>query len=221
MGQKNFKFHILLLTLFLYLVIAPFLEKISFAKIVIDIFLTLLLFFAVFTIHGHKIIKTLSVVLLILFLVPLWLASTGVISLSVEFTYLVLIAYIILLICSFVVRFFKARIVDANAIYAALSLYLFIGILWGVIYAFMDFIQPGSFGGTLVQTSGTKDLHTFIYFSYTTLTTLGYGDIFPNTVQAAALCQAEAIIGQFFTSVLIAQLVGIRVTQRLGKGLLD
>ena len=53
----------------------------------------------------------------------------------------------------------------------------------------------------------------FNYFSFVTMTTLGYGDITPQTKSAAALCQAQAIIGQFFTVVLIARLVGIQVAQ--------
>ncbi|HFQ90519.1 MAG TPA: two pore domain potassium channel family protein, partial [Desulfobulbus sp.] len=56
-------------------------------------------------------------------------------------------------------------------------------------------------------------LRHFQYFSFVTLTTLGYGDILPRTEGATALCQTEAIVGQFFMAVLVARLVGIRVAQ--------
>ena len=51
------------------------------------------------------------------------------------------------------------------------------------------------------------------YLSYITMTTLGYGDITPQTKTAVALCQAEAMLGQFFAMVLVARLVGIQVAQ--------
>ena len=66
-----------------------------------------------------------------------------------------------------------------------------------------------------------EHLHDFVYFSYITLTTLGYGDILPQTQGATALCQAEAIIGQFFIAVLVARLVGIEASQQLGNGVDD
>ena len=57
-------------------------------------------------------------------------------------------------------------------------------------------------------------LTTFNYFSMVTLTTLGYGDITPQTPAAGALCQMEAITGQFFTAVVVAWLVGNYVSDR-------
>jgi len=52
-------------------------------------------------------------------------------------------------------------------------------------------------------------VHVFNYFSLVTLTSLGYGDITPQSLGAASLCQMEAIIGQFYTAVLVAWLVGM------------
>jgi hypothetical protein len=60
-------------------------------------------------------------------------------------------------------------------------------------------------------------IHLLNYFSFVTLSTLGYGDITPQTQGAAALCQVEAILGQFFTVALLARLVGIQVAQQFGK----
>lgn len=60
-------------------------------------------------------------------------------------------------------------------------------------------------------------LHIFNYFSMVTLTTLGYGDITPQTAGAGALCQMEAIVGQFFTAVVVAWLVGSIITEKQTK----
>ncbi len=95
-------------------------------------------------------------------------------------------------------------------------LYLILGLLWGTIYALTEAFMPGSFSGELISTTGpvAARLHYFIYFSYITLTTLGYGDILPQTKGATALCQVEAIVGQFLIAVLVARLVGIQVSQQ-------
>jgi hypothetical protein len=66
----------------------------------------------------------------------------------------------------------SARVVTANLIYCAISIYLLIGIMWAGIYNIVEGISPGSFSGT----SETVDL---IYFSFVTLTTVGFGDVVP------------------------------------------
>lgn len=72
----------------------------------------------------------------------------------------------------------------------------------------MGELSPGSYSGALLEKEPDNLLHIYNYFSMVTLTTLGYGDITPQTPGAAALCQMEAIVGQFFTAVLVAWLVG-------------
>jgi voltage-gated potassium channel len=61
----------------------------------------------------------------------------------------------------------------------------------------------------------SERLGDFIYFSYVTMTTLWYGDITPQTQGAMALCQTEAILGQFYIAVLVAYLVAMRVSVRM------
>ena len=79
----------------------------------------------------------------------------------------------------------------------------------------VDALAPDSFAGELIQDTNTfhQDLRYFQYFSFMTLSTVGYGDITPQTMGATVLCQTEAILGQFFIVVLVARLVGIQVSQ--------
>ncbi|MCH9628055.1 MAG: hypothetical protein S4CHLAM2_17050 [Chlamydiales bacterium] len=216
---KNIPFHLLLVGLFLYLLLAPFLIHFPFAYIAIDFLLSAVLLSALFTLHKNKILQVISAILLFGILVSLWLNLSRVIHLPLNLSYSLLSVYLLFLVGSLLYRFFSAKKVTTEMIFAALCLYLLIGILWGAIYALIDSIIPGSFHGLLIETTHLPEmkLHSYIYFSFTTLTTLGYGDIVPQTLRAAALCQTEAIIGQFFTSVLIAQLIGIHVAQRLRR----
>jgi voltage-gated potassium channel Kch len=75
-------------------------------------------------------------------------------------------------------------------------------------------MSPGSFAGVLLETPKDSVLTTFNYFSIVTLTTLGYGDITPQSLAAGALCQIEAITGQFYIAVLVAWLVGNFIADR-------
>jgi len=98
-------------------------------------------------------------------------------------------------------------------------LYLIIGLFWGALYALLYELSPGSNSGVLLDKAQKSDsiLHVFNYFSMETLTTLGYGDIIPQTPGAASFCQMEAIIGQFFTAVIVGWLVGNMITENQRK----
>jgi hypothetical protein len=99
-------------------------------------------------------------------------------------------------------------------IHATLCLYLIIGLFWGSLYSLLYELDPDSFAGVLLEYDQDGLLTAFNYFSMVTLTTLGYGDITPQTPGAGALCQMEAIVGQFYTAVVVAWLVGNWVSER-------
>jgi len=113
--------------------------------------------------------------------------------------FLILVAGIIL---SYVLR---DEPVTAEKIHAAICAYLFIGLIWAHLYALIHTLQPGSFQ------IETDDLSQFVYYSFITLSTLGYGDITPLTPQAQSLAYVEAIAGQIYLTVLVARLVGLHI----------
>src|SRR5215813_10961477 len=108
---------------------------------------------------------------------------------------------------------FRARSIDREHVYAALSAYLLAGIFFGVFYWVLEHIRPGSFGlaGEFSPDSG-------IYFSFDTLATLGYGDIVPRTDVARGLATLEGVGGQLFLAVLIARLVSLYARGEQGTG---
>jgi hypothetical protein len=88
--------------------------------------------------------------------------------------------------------------------------------VWGHAFAILDYLVPGSFADTSIETEASVDpepirdqIAQFNYFSFVTLTTLGYGDMTPLSRPAKNLAALEAILGQLYIAVLIARLVGL------------
>jgi hypothetical protein len=109
----------------------------------------------------------------------------------------------------------RERTVSVDAVAAALCGYLVAGAAFGHVYSLIDEIAPESFGG-LDRSKGQVETHVLLtYFSFITLTTVGYGDITPRGDTARAVAMVEAVTGQFYLAVLVADLVGKRVAQAL------
>ena len=93
--------------------------------------------------------------------------------------------------------------------------YLLLGIIWGLMYSAVEEASPGSFAFPAdARAPQTRmDSGVLNYFSFITLSTVGYGDVTPTWPLARTLAWLEAITGQFYLAVLVAGLVGAKVTQ--------
>jgi hypothetical protein len=213
---SHYSFHNLLVWLLVYLVAGPFITG-KHTQIILSVSISLVLFFAVYAINNRSKLFKYVQVLMGMTLVIYWLSIFKIVAFSNIASKMIIIVYMALLIYAFSKYVFMARKVTTRLISAALCLYLLMGALWGFIYDLLDTLAPGSYKGDLLATAVDipTRLQHFEYFSFVTLTTLGYGDILPQTEGAAALCQTEAIIGQFFMAVLVARLVGIQVSQEI------
>lgn len=98
--------------------------------------------------------------------------------------------------------------VTGDKLHAALAIYVLGAFLWAGLYTLLNHIDPGSF---LVNTArgGLLDFYDMLYFSFTTLTSSGYGDLTPATRRAESLVILEQIAGVFYVAVLIARLAGL------------
>jgi hypothetical protein len=102
---------------------------------------------------------------------------------------------------------FQPEVMTADKLFGAAAGYLLIGALWAFLYAIVDFHYPGSFPSSANQTS--RRIVDLLYFSYTVLTSTGFGDVVPLTPQARAVCVLEQLIGALFVAILIARLAGV------------
>jgi voltage-gated potassium channel len=111
--------------------------------------------------------------------------------------------------------------VTAEGICGTLCGYLLVGVVFAHLYCLIETVLPGSFHGNtdFADRLAASEYRQFLlgYFSFITLTTVGYGDITPASGAARATAIVEAVTGQFYIAVLVADLIGKRVAQALGN----
>jgi voltage-gated potassium channel Kch len=97
--------------------------------------------------------------------------------------------------------------VDLNIITGSVALYLILGFIWAILYTILIQLQPEAIRG-LEPENWVYALSTMTYFSFVTLTTLGYGDMSPVTPIAKVLVSLEAVTGMFYFAIVVASLIG-------------
>jgi voltage-gated potassium channel len=106
--------------------------------------------------------------------------------------------------------------VDMNRIVGAICIYLLMGLIWTLMYLFIAQAIPGAFNG-VEQMVWYDNFADVAYYSYVTLTTLGYGDISPVAPIARFLVYMEAVVGVFYMAILVASLIGVGITESQKK----
>jgi hypothetical protein len=116
----------------------------------------------------------------------------------------------------------KQKTVTRETISMCISVYLLLGLTWGLLFIVLFEFQPQafSFGGAPAP-SEQQIIPVLVYFSLTTLATVGYGDITPVTLQARYAAVAEGITGQFYLAILVARLVGMQMSQSASQNAKD
>lgn len=106
---------------------------------------------------------------------------------------------------------FSGREVSIHHVQGAVAAYLLLGLVWAAAYAFVAALHPGAFASAVPMSQD----RSFIYFSFVTLTTVGFGDVTPVHSTARSLVVLEALTGQLYPAVLLARIVTLH-TQRAG-----
>lgn len=109
------------------------------------------------------------------------------------------------------------RAVTGETLTNAITVYLLIGLTWGILYVVIFQLQADAFSFAGGPPPAPRDVFPIlIYFSMTTLSTIGFGDITPLTLQARYAAVAEGITGQLYLAILVARLVGMQMSQPPG-----
>jgi hypothetical protein len=107
--------------------------------------------------------------------------------------------------------------VDTNRLMGAACIYLMSGTIWGIVYFFLHVFDPSSFEG-VGNGPWNEQLQALIYYSFVTLTTLGFGEITPVEAIPRVLSYLEAVLGQMYLTVLVAALVGMHIATHHVRG---
>jgi len=109
---------------------------------------------------------------------------------------------------------FREGPITNQRIQGAIAAYLLVALMFAASYTWIDLHVPNAFSGTPAINLQHDPMQRFIYFSFVTLTTVGYGDITPVTPIACSLAMLEAVLGQLFPAVLLARLVSMELYYR-------
>ena len=206
------RFFILVCLIMGLLVVVPILKRYVAAHIFLEIFLTAIVIFMVYTVSHKRLHVIAGVFLATVMLVAMWsqyfYPHRGIMALSM----IVGALFIGLAITGIIGFLLKTGEVNREIIFAALLLYLLAGLMWAFVYTFLELVDPASFNIDLGHSK--SPLFVFQYYSFVTITTLGYGDITPVTEVAKALSVLEAVVGQLYLVVAVAWLVGMHVSRK-------
>jgi len=208
------RFSFLLISIVLFMILRPFVEDLVGLSFLMEIFVTAILLSGIYAVSEDRV--TLIFALL-----------TGLPALFTNWSFQLLKTPSLLLIHHICAGLFFAvatiiiirhlinqKEVTVDLIWGAVCGYFLLGFMWGDIFSLIETIQPGSFN---LGQQEVPDMDSFIYFSFVTLATLGYGDIVPLTKQSQSLTIIEAVMGQMYLAVNIAALVAIRISQSRSK----
>ena len=112
-------------------------------------------------------------------------------------------SYLTVLLVAYLAR---SRKVDANTVYAAATVFLLLGIAWSHAHHLIEMAMPGSYSSGMNATD-------YLYFSFTALTTTGFGDILPLSSTARLATLLEEVMGTLYVAILIGRIVGITVSR--------
>jgi hypothetical protein len=215
---RSRKYLVLLLALVAVTIVQSAARRIVLGPIVSDAMLAAMLIGVVFVVFERRLERTAGIATLCAALLAMVLhhALTGEAERDLRIAYHGLVVVVLALAVATILRnVFRQRTVRVDDVLGAVCGYILAAGAWANLYAFVEALMPGSFA---VGTTLAHDLDTwhgrialFDYFSLVTLTTMGYGDVTPVRGPATALAAFEAVFGQFYIAVVVAELVGARL----------
>jgi len=193
--------------LLVFVAFAPLVEDTYPGRVVLNTIGLLIVVSAVATVGPSRVSFVISLLLAVPTLVFQWLALTSGQSNMLLWSWAFgagLYAATLIYLVGYV---FRRDVMTGDKLWGAAAAYLMIGVLWAYLYGIIEYYYPGSFtsGGEIARFT----LSELIYFSFSVLSSSGFGDMAPNSNQARSLCVVEQVVGALFVAILIARLSGV------------
>lgn len=216
---RKWRFLFLLSALVIGLVFEPVVLGLRDQGWVFDLFYSIIVLVAMGALTVHKRSRLFVLSLGVVTLLTTWIAhalgghlmiGTRLVS---EMFNVFFLSYSVFAVVRVVIR---EKTVTLDSVFGAMAGYLLLGLAWSNVYMILYTISPDAFdyGPTLLPyatTVGTR-MSLFTYYSFVTLSTLGFGDMTPVTHAARTLSWVEAVSGQFYIAVLVAGIVSVLVS---------
>jgi hypothetical protein len=216
MTLSKYKFQLLLTSQLLLSFVTPLFSNTDFERTIVDLGISLVFLAAIYVVASTRRHFFIGMVLMLPTLILIWGIKIVPIE-SLEMLTLVGSVFFFSYICTLILaEIFRTKMVTVDIIAAGISVYLFFGNICGFLYAIIGHVDPNGFNIPEATAAYLGDdllgLSSAMYFSFVTLTTLGYGDITPVNIVARSLAFLEAAMGQIYLTVLIASLVGVHIS---------
>lgn len=210
----HWRFQMLLLILLVFFAVVPFFED----RLYTDVMATVVLIVAISAVSDKRNKLLIACSLLVVAAISaIWYARWFPGKAIMVTANLVDLSFLALVVGTILSQVFRSQQITRESIAGAICAYLLIGAMWADGFSVLETLVPGSFSG-MTPGAGSVSLADarlqvgrLSYFSFVTLSTLGYGDITPLTRPARNLAALEAIFGQLYLAVLISRLVSQRV----------
>ena len=212
--ESNGRFRSLFAALMLLVAVMPFLRQGALGAGILQLLFTLLLLSGLYAVSDGKRALVVAAGFAGPALVFSWMgrftANTALDGVGA----LLLAGFLVFTATQILKYIVRARRVTSELVFGAVCVYLMMGIVGALLFAVLDLWSPGSLALPAGAGSGVGDATQFsavAYYSFVTLTTLGYGDITPVSRLARSLSTMEAVTGQLYLAVLVARMVGLQI----------
>lgn len=220
---SNHRFAVFLFLLLSLIIIPPYFKDLETVEFFWEGMLTAVLVWALWTVTSNRRAMLLAIVLLVPTVVSTWLQDIAHMNRQIayidNFTNIIYFGLISAYLAIFIA---KSRRVNSEVLFASMCLYISLAVLWAGIFTNLElFYNPAfSFYGGTAQEADIRHDELFkymVYYSFVTLSTLGYGEIIPVNRVAQNWAAVEAMVGQFFIAIVIARLVSLYTLEQGGE----
>jgi Ion channel len=211
------RFTYLLAFMFLSILLFPFLEEATYGPPVMQVLYSFMLISALYAVAPVPWIFRTGILLFVAAICTRWwivlsLSPTAVVvGISFEVIFFCFIAL------SLLSNVFGHEQVTGNTIAGAICVFFLIGLIWTLVFQVIHYFDHKAFSNIAGKSFSPANTVDLVYYSFATLTTLGYGDITPISKPARMIAVTEAMVGQVYLTVLVARLVGLYAPVRASR----
>jgi len=211
-SSTHYKMFNFMVSILLLLILSAVLEGTEYGYIVVNTMSSIVFFLGVYAVGRNR--RTL--IILIMLGLP-WFFSEWAFTKSSRTIFTSMLFFIFVTV-TILEHILKSEEVTTDTLYGAVCVYLLLGILWASIFGFLEYVTPGAvFEGYDKDINTKMSTNELIYYSYSTLATIGYGDLTSVTPVGRILSVLEGIFGQLYIAFLVARLISIYTTNALRK----